>query len=139
MKPPLTHCVLFLLCASCATTGPISEPIVGVGAALLAALDQLLASGVLSPEQYAPIAAGVRGVSQAVAEVATTAQQIKHEVDAAKAAQWSPEAITGLVGGAATVVAGAATAINNRIRDSHYTPEQLLERKVARLKARAAA
>jgi hypothetical protein len=131
---------LLVLLAGCQSMGhgPISEPIVGIGAALLAALDQLLASGVLTPEQYAPLAKGVVGISTVVQSTMDTAAELQKQVQATKAAQWSPTEIIGAVAGGSTVISAAAAKITNVLRDRHYTPDELAERRIKIIRAKAA-
>jgi hypothetical protein len=102
--------LLLLCCAlfSCASfkAGPISEPIIGVGAAMLAALDQLLASGLLSPEQHAILHAGIRDIAIGTAQAAQGVQNLGTRLDAVQAE-------TGSAPGAGTITAvgGAVTAV----------------------------
>lgn len=128
-------CVLLLAACQSMGQGPISEPVIGVGAALLAALDQLLAGGVLTPDQYLPLATGVQGISASVATALETAATVKSQMAAAEAARWTPAEI--VAAGSAAV--GAATAggakLASVLRDRHYTPEELAERKIKRIRA----
>jgi len=86
--------------------GPISEPIVGVGAALLAALDQLLASGMLTPEQHAILHAGIRDIAVGTAQAAQGIQDLTKRVEAVDSNSVGPGTITAVGGGIAAV--GAA-------------------------------
>jgi hypothetical protein len=143
MRKPAAYFVLFLLLAvllsSCQSfgQGPISEPIVGIGAALLTALDQLLASKVLTPEQYLPLATGVKGISATIATAMDTVQKVQQQVDADRAACWTPTEKAGAVGGIITAAAGVATKLTQVLRDRNYTPEEIAERKIKRIRAKA--
>lgn len=69
--------VLFLLAcfmlAACATTGPISGPVVAGGAAMVAVFDQLLAGGVIDPMQHHTLVQGV-GALQTTVDAVKDAQ-----------------------------------------------------------------
>lgn len=60
-----------LLCAACATTGPVSGAAVAGAVALVSVWDQLLTSGVLTPEQYQAIVAGIGELQSAVDAVSS--------------------------------------------------------------------
>jgi hypothetical protein len=140
MRKPATYFVLFLLAvllSSCQSfgQGPISEPVVGVGAALIAALDALLSSKVLTPEQYLPLATGVKGISAAIVTAMDTVQKVQQQVDADRAACWTPGEKAGAVGGIITTAIAGAAKVTGMLRDRHYTPEELAERKIKRIRA----
>lgn len=118
--------------------GPISQQVTGFGAALLMALDALLATGVLTPEQYLPMATAVKGMGDTVATALQTVQDVKQQMSAAEASRWTPAEIVA----AGTAAVGAATAggakLASVLRDRSYTPEELAERKIKRIRAAAA-
>lgn len=128
--------VLLVSCQSFGK-GPISEPIVGIGAALLAALDQLLVSGVLTPEQYMPLATGVKGISASMETAMQTITAVEKQIATAEASKWTPTEIGGCVTAGVGAAAAIATKITTVLRDRNYTPEELAQRQIARLKRRA--
>lgn len=97
----LLAAVAVLLCA-CATSGPISAPVIGGVAAALSVVDQLLAAGVIDAAQHAALTGGF----QSVAELGAAVDAVKVGVEQAKANGLSPEATGGIAAGAgATVIA----------------------------------
>lgn len=125
---------------ACSTMGhgPISEPVVGIGAALLAALDSLLANKVLTPEQYLPLATGVKGISESIATAVQTVQDVQQQVAAEKASKWTPGEVCTVGGTLAAAAAAAGAKLTSAMRDRNYTPEELAERKIKRIKAAVA-
>jgi hypothetical protein len=84
-----------LLFAACATSGPLSAPVVGGVAAALAALDQLLASGLIDQAQYVALKGGFEGVG----EVSVAIDAVRQQVEAVKGGGLSPEATGGIAAG----------------------------------------
>lgn len=162
MKPRdvVVLCLIAFLCSclcSCHSvgSGPISEPVVGIGAALLAAIDQLFAGGVISPEMYKAMHGGVTGIQTAVQGVSDAYEALTTQCAALKTqcvaqqeqlaqqkaqldGQWSKGEIAGGVGGALTAAAAAAVKINNILRDRHYTPDELADRRIKAIRNKAA-
>jgi len=96
--------VVALLClASCATTGPLSAPIVAGAASLIAVFDQLLAAGVMDPLQHQQAVAGISALEGMV----LTAQRGVEVVRAAQAGTLTTGEAATAAGGLAATVLGA--------------------------------
>lgn len=101
MKTLVLFVVAFLACA-CATH---AGPILGGASAALLALDQMLAAGTITPEQYVALHNGFDSSMKAI-------DGVRGAVDAVKSAQWS----TGEIAGTGLSVLGAALAAAMRAK-----------------------
>jgi hypothetical protein len=84
-----------LLLTGCAANGAFSAPVLGGVAAALAALDQLLASGVISESAYVALKGGFEGIG----DLGLAIENVKQQVEAAKGAGLSPEGVGGIAAG----------------------------------------
>jgi hypothetical protein len=101
---------LLLLLCSCATTGPISAPVLTGLAAALAAIDQLLAAGVIDPAQHAAITHGLQSLQQGVETAnqgVTAVRQVVEAVKEAQAGMLTTETATTAAGGLTAAVLAA--------------------------------
>lgn len=108
--PTYFLCLLVAVAPGCATNGPISGAAVGGVAAITAVFDQMLADGLIKPEQYITLNKGIDSLNSSIDAVKVATAAANQIATEAKNGGVSPETMAGGLSGTALAVLAAVRA-----------------------------